>query len=64
MPDSLSVPKFFLKRNNAVADCRSILEVLLLGTVKGNNMEIVADGDDETEAVELVSEIFLDGAGI
>lgn len=47
-----------LKRNNHVADCRSILEVLLLGTEKCPQLEIVADGEDEQIAVQKISKIF------
>ncbi len=47
-----------LKRNNHVADCRSILEVLLLGTEKCPQLEIFADGEDEQIAVQKISNIF------
>lgn len=47
-----------LKRNNHVADCRSILEVLLLGTETCPQMEIEADGEDEQIAVQKISKIF------
>lgn len=47
-----------LKRNNHVADCRSILEVLLLGTEKCPQLEIFADGEDEQIAVQKICNIF------
>jgi phosphotransferase system HPr (HPr) family protein len=47
-----------LKRNNHVADCRSILEVLLLGTEKCSQLEISADGEDEQIAVQKICNIF------
>lgn len=48
-----------LKGNNHVADCRSVLEVLLLGTERCSQLEIVADGEDEQIAVQKISKIFL-----
>lgn len=50
--------KIILKRNDYVADCRSILEVLLLGAEDCPNLEIVAEGDDENIAVQDISSIF------
>jgi len=50
--------KIILKRNNHVADCRSILEVLLLGTEKCSQLEIFADGEDEQIAIQKISNIF------
>jgi phosphotransferase system HPr (HPr) family protein len=49
--------KIILKRNNHVADCRSILEVLLLGTEKHPQLEIFADGEDEQIAVQKICKI-------
>jgi len=50
--------KIILKRNNHVADCRSILEVLLLGTEKCSQLEIFADGEDAQIAIQKISNIF------
>lgn len=50
--------KVVLKRNDKTADCRSVLEVLLLGTEKGNHVEVIADGSDENVAVERIAGIF------
>ena len=49
--------RIILKRNNHVADCRSVLEVLLLGAESCPDLEIVAEGDDETAAVQKISSI-------
>ncbi len=53
-----SQSKITLKRNNLVADCCSILEVLLLGTENCPKLEIIADGEDELIAIQKISNIF------
>ena len=47
-----------LKRNDKTADCRSVLEVLLLGTEKGTHVEVIAEGSDEHLAIERIAGIF------
>lgn len=50
--------KIILKRNNHIADCNSVLEVLLLGVEDCPQLEIVADGVDEQIALQKISSIF------
>lgn len=50
--------KVVLKRNNTTADCRSVLEMLLLGTEKGSYVEVIAEGSDEHVAIERITGIF------
>lgn len=38
-------------------DAKSILMVLCIGAVKGETIELKADGEDETEALEALVEI-------
>jgi phosphotransferase system HPr (HPr) family protein len=46
------------------ADACSILQILTLGAGFGEDVEIVANGPDEKEAVSRIVEVFGDGAGI
>ena len=39
-------------RDGRVMDGKSILGILLLGASRGTTIEITAEGDDETEAVD------------
>lgn len=49
--------KLRLKAGEHVADARSIFQVLLLSASIGTTMIIEADGDDETEAVQAMTEL-------
>jgi phosphocarrier protein len=46
------------------ADGCSILQILLLAARKGEQIEVIADGSDEENAITELSEIFEDGSGI
>ncbi len=48
----------------AKADGCSILELLLLGAQKGTVLELVVNGGDEEKNIELIADLFDDGAGI
>jgi len=48
-----------LKNNNgSEADCRSVLSMLMLAAGKGTELEIVAAGNDASDALRAVSEYF------
>ena len=46
------------------ADASSILELLLLGAGEKTTVHVTVDGENEKKAIEIVSEILMDGAGI
>lgn len=46
------------------ADGCSILQLLLLAARKGEQIEVIADGSDEENAIEELSELFENGSGI
>ena len=50
--------KLILKNHDDKADCKSILEVLLLAAEHGTQMQLIADGDDENEAVNGIEILF------
>lgn len=54
-----------LKRNdiNATADAKSILSILALGALKGVELELFVEGEDEKEALAAIEELFASGFG-
>lgn len=46
-----------LAMNGEVVDAKSILGILLLAAAQGSTLVVACDGDDETEAVEAVTEL-------
>ncbi|MHB1947910.1 MAG: HPr family phosphocarrier protein [Gammaproteobacteria bacterium] len=46
--------KIELLHNNHIADCKSIMSVILLGGAKGMGMELVICGADELEARDAI----------
>lgn len=46
------------------ANACSIMELLTLGASRGTPLEIVAEGPDEDAALQALSEVFEEGAGI
>ncbi len=46
------------------AQVTSILDLLLLGAEKGTELRIIAEGEDEKQAIHDISEVLTDGAGI
>ncbi|MDX9702168.1 MAG: HPr family phosphocarrier protein [Candidatus Auribacterota bacterium] len=46
------------------ADGCSVLELLMLGATEGVELEIIAVGNDENQAVEEITELFENGSGI
>ncbi len=53
----------FLK-DGKMADASSILGLLLLGAGENSMIQVTVDGENEQKAIEKVSEILIDGAGI
>ena len=56
----------WIERDERKVNAKSLLGVLSLGVVKGGEINIIADGEDETEAIEallqLVESNFGEGA--
>ncbi|MEP6786831.1 MAG: HPr family phosphocarrier protein [Acidobacteriota bacterium] len=54
-----------LKRldNGVEANAKSILSVLYIAAGCGVELQITAHGEDETEAIEAIEKLFLDGFG-
>lgn len=48
----------------AYADGCSVLQLLLLGATKDSELRVVVIGEDEQKAIEELSFLFSDGAGI
>lgn len=48
-----------LKTNDDKANCKSILEVLLLAAERGTEMKLIVEGDDENEAANRIEVLFL-----
>ena len=56
--------KVIFTKDGQTADASSILELLLLGAEERSTIQVTVVGDDEQKAIENVSEILIDGAGI
>jgi len=48
---------------SATADAKSILSVLMLAASRGTQLKLLADGSDESEAIEALINLFADGFG-
>ena len=59
-----SKTKIILTKDGQTADANSILELLLLGAGEKSKIQVTVDGVDEHKAIQDVSEILIDGAGI
>ena len=47
-----------LRKGNAVADCRSVLDLLSLGAANGTTLHLEATGEDAEDAVNLITALF------
>ena len=52
--------KIKIKRGDSVVDGKSILGILSLGLATGSVFELLAEGDDEAEAVLALEKLMLD----
>ena len=59
-----SKAKIIFTKDGQTADASSILELLLLGAGENSTIQVTVEGDDEHQAIQSVSEILIDGAGI
>lgn len=46
--------EFIREDNNQIADCKSIMSVILLGATKGTAIKLIISGADELEAREAI----------
>jgi len=46
-----------IRRDGREADAKSIMKVMMLAASKGKSLEVVAQGDDATEAVEAIERL-------
>ena len=47
-----------IRKNDRTANCKSILSVLSIGASKGDELEIVIEGQDETDAFDTIKDLF------
>lgn len=47
-----------IRKNDRTANCKSILSVLSIGASKGDELEIVIEGQDETDAFDTIKALF------
>ena len=59
-----SETKVVFIKDGQTADASSILELLLLGAGENSKIQVTVDGGNEQMAIQNVSEILIDGAGI
>jgi len=59
-----SKTKITFTKDGQTADASSILELLLLGAGENSVIQVTVDGENEQKAIQNVSEILIDGAGI
>ncbi len=52
-----------LKKGNREVNGKSIMGVMLLAAPKGTELEIIADGSDENDAVKQLKQLFDSGFG-
>ena len=49
--------KIYIERNSDRINAKSILGIIALGAVQGTPLKLVADGEDEQEAVEALAKL-------
>lgn len=47
-----------IKKNDKTANCKSILSVLSIGASTGDELEIVIEGQDESDAFDTIKALF------
>ena len=48
-----------LRKGNAVADCRSVLDLLSLGAGSGTTVHLEATGEDAAKVIEAITDLFV-----
>ena len=52
------VSEIRLRNGNAIADCRSVLDLLSLGASNGTTLRLEATGEDAAEVVNVITALF------
>lgn len=47
-----------LRKNGKTANCKSIMSILSIGAVKGDELEILIEGQDEADAFDTIKALF------
>ncbi|HYF83557.1 MAG TPA: HPr family phosphocarrier protein [Clostridia bacterium] len=47
-----------IKKNDRTANCKSIMSILSIGASNGDELEIVIEGPDETDAFNTIKDLF------
>lgn len=47
-----------IKKNDRTANCKSIMSILSIGASNGDELEIVIEGQDETDAFNTIKDLF------
>lgn len=55
--------KITLEKGDVQVDCKSIIKLMTLGITKGTEISIIAEGEDESQAVEALAELVKSGFG-
>jgi len=55
--------KIQLQHNDKIADCKSIMSVMLLGAAYGASLNLIVDGEDEAAAENAITALFEDFFG-
>jgi len=50
--------KLKFKKNDQVANCKSIMSLIVLGVTKGTVLDLMISGGDELEARDAIMELF------
>jgi len=53
----------FLRRDRYEINAKSVIGVMTLAAEKGATLQLVVDGEDETEAADALQDLFEDGFG-
>jgi len=55
--------KIEIQKNDQVANCKSIMSIIVLGVTKGTVLDLIISGADELEAKEAINALFNDRFG-
>ena len=50
--------KVEIQKNDQVANCKSIMSIIVLGVTKGTTLDLMISGADELEARDAIKELF------
>ena len=50
--------KIEIQKNDQVANCKSIMSIIVLGVTKGTTLDLMISGADEFEARDAIRELF------